>query len=102
MRPGRTRVLLRHAEGRTVPPEWAAAEPRVAAEARHLDQLLASAPPPAVYGVNTLVGHLDTTGLPPERLDAFQAELLENHALGSPPHYEEREAVCIGYAKAHF
>ena len=99
MPPRRCRELLRHAEAHSTPPEWAAAEPRIAQEARHLDQLLASPRPPAVYGVNTLVGHLDASGLPPHRLDSFQTDLILNHALGSAPYYDEWEARCVGYAK---
>ncbi len=101
--PGRPSLeLLLHAERRTQPPAWADAEGRIAAEARHLDRLLASDKPPAIYGTNTLVGHLSDKPVSAERLEAFQAELLANHALGSAPYYEQREAVCVGYARAHF
>lgn len=94
--------LLLHAEKRTRPPGWAAAQERIIAESRHLDRLLALDKPPAVYGANTLVGHLSDKPVSADRLEAFQAELLANHALGSAPYFEPREAVCIGYARAHF
>jgi histidine ammonia-lyase len=100
--PRRCWTLLQHAQARTVPPEWAAALPRIEAEAAHLDRLLSSDRPPAIYGVNTLVGHLDHIDLPAAEWGPFQMELLRRHALGSAPFYDEHEAACIGYAKAAF
>jgi histidine ammonia-lyase len=96
------RSLLEHAERHTVPAAWREAEPRVAADAAALDALLRGPASPAVYGVTTLVGHLDDRRLPPEEMARFQEELLRNHALGSAPYYPECEAACVGYCKAHF
>jgi histidine ammonia-lyase len=95
-------TLLAHVEAATVPAEWARQEPRLAAEADHLRALLSSPDAPAVYGANTLVGHLSDQAVPPEHLAAFQMELIRNHALGSAPFYGDWENRCISYARAHF
>lgn len=82
------------------PPPWAAARPRIAADSAALAALLAREAPPPIYGVNTLVGHMDDQGLDPEAAADFQAELLDNHALGGPPFFDAWTARCFSYAKA--
>jgi histidine ammonia-lyase len=94
--------LLEYAEQRAWPRAWDEAGRRLGADRAHLERLLAEPDPPAIYGVNTLVGHLDDRRLSPEELADFQVRLLCNHALGTPPYYGELEAACMGYCRAQF
>jgi hypothetical protein len=45
--------------------------------------------------------HVDGLDAQRRRIDAFQTELVRNHALGSAPYYDELAARCIGCAKAN-
>jgi histidine ammonia-lyase len=94
--------LLEYAEERAWPRTWDEAARRLRADRHKLEEMLREPDPPAIYGVNTLVGHLDDRRLPPEALSAFQEHLLRNHALGTAPYYGELEAACIGYCRAQF
>lgn len=91
--------LLKHAEERTAPVNWEKARDRIRQDHRHLTELLASDHPPHIYGVNTLVGHVDDTVLDQDAIERFQLDLIENHCLGNEPYYDEFAARCIGYAK---
>jgi histidine ammonia-lyase len=94
--------LLEYAQQRAWPHAWDEASRRLYADRAHLERLLAEPDPPAIYGVNTLVGHLDDRRLPPEDQSDFQERLLRNHALGTPPYYGELEAACMGYCRMQF
>lgn len=50
----------------------------ISRERRAVEELLASPEAPAIYGFNTLFGHLDSVGMGP----GDQARLLQNHLIG--------------------
>src|SRR5699024_4210912 len=85
----------------TIPPEWYTATKRIKQDAQHLDNLLNAPNPPTIYGVNTLVGHLDNVNLTDEEMNQFQQYLLHNHMLGTNESYSDFEVNCISYIKMH-
>lgn len=79
--------------------EWSAARSRIDLDSQHLDQMISSGPPPLIYGVNTLVGHLDTNLIDADEIQRFQMQLIENHSLGGPPYFSDFETACFTYCK---
>lgn len=95
------RNLISHIHKRTIPKQWESARERINKDANHLDNMLKRTSPPKIYGVNTLVGHLDNVSINEQEVNAFQHELLENHAIGIGESYSDYEIKCITYAKLH-
>ena len=93
--------LLSHIQKGTTPKQWENAKGRIKKDAAYLEQLLNQSNPPKIYGVNTLVGHLDNVSVDKKEVDAFQNELLENHSIGIGENYSDYEIKCISYAKLH-
>ncbi|HFI0787496.1 TPA: aromatic amino acid lyase [Streptococcus suis] len=74
--------------------------PRIESEFTTLRNLLEGNNPPFIYGVNSLVGHLDKQQLTPAEINSFQNELLENHAIDLGfGYYNKWQVQCIFYAK---
>src|SRR5262245_4351235 len=93
------REFLASAEALTLPPLLAKGKSRVAASYREWLSFLAECPDRAVYGVSTYPGHQDVRRTSGDQ--AFQAALLDGHAISCEAPYEAFEARCIGYAKAY-
>ncbi len=74
--------------------------PKIESEFNTLKTLLDSNNPPFIYGVNSLVGHLDKQQLTSTEINSFQKELLENHAIDLGfGYYNKWQVQCIFYAK---
>lgn len=93
--------LLKHIKLKTVPDEWIEAQITISKEEIHLDSILKLKDPPVIYGVNTLVGHLDNIILGESDTQSFQVNLVNNHAIGSSTCFDNYEARCMSYVKAH-
>ncbi|MGM8365719.1 aromatic amino acid lyase [Virgibacillus sp. W0181] len=94
-------TLIKHIMKQTIPEYMTQATDRVKKDAKHLDELLNQDHPPRLYGVNTLVGHLDHVSIHGEEISAFQTYLLDNHMIGTGEAYSDYETRCISYAKLH-
>lgn len=65
-----------------------------------LQNLLNSENPPFIYGVTSLVGHMDSKSVSIDQIDAFQKELIDNHALDiGLGYYNNWQVKCIFYSK---
>ena len=74
--------------------------PQIEYEYSILKMLLGSDTPPFIYGVNSLVGHLDNNRLNISKDRFFQNELLENHAIDLGfGYYNDWQVNCIFYTK---
>lgn len=93
--------LIKHINDQTIPSSWSYAVKRIKEDETHLDKLLNVDTPPMIYGVNTLVGHLDHVNITDEDINAFQTYLLNNHMLGGTESYSTFEIECINYLKMH-
>lgn len=95
-------ALIEHITNGSIPNEWYYAIERIKMDADHLNTMLQASDPPPIYGVNTLVGHMDNVHLSKEEINNFQDYLIANHSLGIGDYYNEFEVKCISYAKLHF
>jgi histidine ammonia-lyase len=83
-----------------VPSHWLESQSRIEKDYAHLQTLLKKENPPKIYGVNTLVGHVDTEGLKSdEEINTFQKMLIQNHIIGTEPYFSDFSARCIGFVK---
>ncbi|NQJ69099.1 aromatic amino acid lyase [Streptococcus suis] len=74
--------------------------PQIESEYTALINLLNGKNPPFIYGVNSLVGHLDNHRLSTAEVKEFQNELLENHSIDLGfGYYNNWQVQCIFYAK---
>lgn len=94
------RECLDSLSGAVLAPAWEAAVPRIDAERRHLQKLLARSDL-SVYGANTLPGHRAEERVDDETAAAFQTALLRSHTIGGAPYFDTHEARCITYAKLY-
>jgi histidine ammonia-lyase len=83
-----------------VPSSWTENKGRIEKDFEHLQCMLQKDHPPKIYGVNTLVGHLDTEILSTNNeIREFQKQLIENHLIGTEPYFSRFTASCIGFVK---
>ena len=68
---------------------------RLEREYRHLRNLLAKGIP--IYGGNRRPGHRETE--PEISEDALSTQILQSHAIGDAPWYDQEQARCISVAK---
>lgn len=65
-----------------------------------LKNILNQEKPPFIYGVNSLVGHLDHKYLSKEEIDRFQRDLISNHELNLGfGYYNSWQVYCIFFTK---
>lgn len=93
--------LISHLKEQTIPSSWYLATKRIKQDEKHLDEILKASKPPMIYGVNTLVGHLDHVNLTDQEINQFQQYLLHNHMLGGEESFSNFEVDCISYIKMH-
>ena len=93
--------VYNHLNTKSVPSTWMKSKQRIEKDYQYLQQLLNENDPPRIYGVNTLVGHLDEENLSDQEVLAFQDELIRNHKIGTEPYFDEFTARCIGFVKVN-
>lgn len=93
--------LISNIKQQTIPSSWYLATKRIKKDEMHLDEMLKVSKPPIIYGVNTLVGHLDHVNLTDKETNQFQQYLVHNHMLGDEENYLNFEVDCISYIKMH-
>lgn len=93
--------LISHLKKQTIPFSWHEATERIRQDENHLDEMLKASKPPKIYGVNTLVGHLDHVSLTEQDINEFQQYLLSNHMIGGEDNFKKFEVGCINYMKMH-
>jgi histidine ammonia-lyase len=91
--------MYHHLQTKTIPSVWTEQKSRIEADYSHFQRMLNQENPPHIYGVNTLVGHLDTESLSVREAEKFQDELIQNHYIGTAPYFDEFAARCIGAVK---
>lgn len=80
--------------------EWDKAKKKIVIEYDRLLATISSETPPFIYGVTSLVGHMDSIKLAPKEIMAFQKELINNHNLDIGfDYYNGWENKCILFAK---
>ncbi|MBS3805691.1 MAG: aromatic amino acid lyase [Oleiphilaceae bacterium] len=95
----RATTLITLARAQRVPEAWQPDDTPALAGHLSLSKLIHSETPPAIYGANRLVGHLDGTELEAEDIARFQLHLIESHRIGGPPWMSDWQVRCVTYAK---
>lgn len=81
-------------------PHWNQARKTIIIEYNRLLDIVSNDNPPFIYGVTSLVGHMDSSILTPDEIVAFQKELIYNHNLDMGyDYYNNWENKCILFAK---
>lgn len=91
--------LIELAETQTLPEAWQVEKTPALSGHSALNELINGESPPAIYGANRLVGHLDGTALGAEDVARFQLHLIESHCVGEAPWMDPWQVRCVTYAK---
>ncbi|MCA1053846.1 aromatic amino acid lyase [Rossellomorea aquimaris] len=91
--------LLTHIENSEIPEDWVKSVKLLEKEYNQIKHVINRPNPPRIYGLNTLVGHLDDQDLSHDSLISFQNELINNHSIGINEFYDPFIVRCINYAK---
>ncbi|MFV8827749.1 aromatic amino acid lyase [Alkalihalobacterium sp. APHAB7] len=93
--------FIRLIKQREIPDTWKDIT-QIKKEEVYLDSLVQKSSPPSIYGVTTLVGHLDKNKLNQDNIQDFQSHLIKNHKISlSRNYYSLFQATCILYVKLH-
>lgn len=93
--------FLHGLEENIIPERCIASRELVAEERLLLMELMRDPARHRIYGVNTLVGHMDGTGLTEEEAMAFQAGLIRNHSLkAGGSYFDDITARAVSFARA--
>lgn len=79
---------------------WLRFNDKIVKDYEVLINLINSPNPPFIYGVNSMVGHMDQNHLNENDINSFQTELIYNHSLDMGfGYYDEWQIRCIFYSK---
>ncbi|QOC23655.1 aromatic amino acid lyase [Wenzhouxiangella sp. AB-CW3] len=81
-------------------PRWASAALQIKAEHDHAINMVRSNNT-AVYGSNTLTGHLDDNKLNPNQAWITHENILREHAIGGSTFMSRSQARLVGFARMH-
>lgn len=98
-----TSEFLTHVQDARIPESFIAARPIIEKQHKLLCDLANQPEKHKIYGVNTLVGHIDNTPLSFRKASEFQQFLVRNHALQATSRYYDNEtAKHITFSRAWF
>jgi len=93
-------ILIEHIEKLSIPESFERAKSDIYNQYIKLASLIKNPHEHKIYGVNTLVGHMDEFSLNEEEAQAFQENLINNHAISSSDKFYDSYTVrCISYAR---
>ncbi len=99
----KTNEFLTHIEDGRIPESFIAARPIIKQQHKLLSELAKDPEKHKIYGVNTLLGHVDNLSISFEKASMFQQLLIRNHALqATSRYYDDQTSKHITFARAWF